>query len=208
MFNFLKFFKRAPKENNSQPLAIAPQQEDYQPLVNILRQVLIQEEFEEKLRNEQEEADRLAWEKHYFEENREDIAASFVLSALNNKKRGEVETTVSLLNDEGEQETYTVKAYVTDSETLKILDEYILDSHGNPEGYTFEIIIDPDFSKIKVPNCYCEYVSDTFSVEGNCIDSNCDTWGTSYRQKAESLYFFYVEDLQKQAVVKVRYWVL
>ena len=101
-------------------------------------------------------------------------------------------------------ESYDLKAYVTDSESIDIMKEYAEDAkkYGNPEGFTFKFTIDPDFSKIKAPCCYLEHISDSFTIKGNCIDSNCDTYGTIYGVKAEFLYLLFVEDLNKLAIAR------
>ena len=208
MLKFLKSLKKTSKEKIPQSSETPSPQENRRDLVNVLRQTLSQKEIEERMTNELREAERLAWEREYTEKYGADIATSFILSVLNDNRRGEKETVVQLLNNREELESYTVKEYITDSETLEILREYIDDSFGNSEGYRFTIYIDPDFSKIHAPCCYCENVSDTFTIKGNRMDSNCDTWGTAYRQKAESIYFFYLEDVNKKAAVKVRYWVM
>ncbi len=70
-------------------------------------------------------------------------------------------------------------------------------------------IEDPSIAQLSTPYCDTGYeISDWFTVKDNCIDSNCDTYGTIYNTKAESLYLMYAEDTQKLVAVKVRYWCL
>lgn len=148
------------------------------------------------------------YQRQYFKKNRGDVAVGTLLRALWDNSQGEIDQTIELINENNELESYDLKAYVTDSESIDIMKEYAEDAkkYGNPEGFTFKFTIDPDFSKIKAPCCYLEHISDSFTIKGNCIDSNCDTYGTIYGVKAEFLYLLFVEDLNKLAIAQVRYW--
>jgi len=182
----------------------------YQPLYNVLAKILIPAKLEEKKRAEIEAAAHEEYNRQYFNENRGDIAVSRLLHALRDNSQGEIDQTVTLINWQNKLKPYNLKAYITDSESIEIMQEYAENAkkYGNAEGYTFKFAIDPDFSQIEAPCCKCEFVSDTFTIDGNFIDSNCDVWGTSYGVKAESLYLLFVKDLNKLAIVQVRYWVV
>lgn len=182
---------------------------DYQVLCNVLHDILeIKEKQNEYSLNQLRDCIIQKQE----EDHKGDMATLTILRFLRNKSMGEINQDITLNREKLEPNTYHLKAYVTDLETLEIIKEYAndVDEYGDSEGYDFKITIDPDFTKIYVPNCDCgEYeIGDTFTVEGNCIDSNCDTWGTSCGAKAQSLYLFYVKDIDKLAIVQVSYWVV
>lgn len=139
-----------------------------------------------------------------------DIANSIVLDELRNSSRGFKEIIWPMMNEYNEIQKYKFKAYNMDSETWKLLELYSEDAIGNEDCCSYKFILDPNLSKIKVPNCDCgDYeICDNFSIRGNCLDSNCDTYATQLGISAESLYAFFIEDLNKYAIVKKSYLVM
>lgn len=146
-------------------------------------------------------------QQEYREEHLQDIANDIVWNILRNEKEGVTPIEWTLKGYLGEPITVKFEAYHMDMETWELLMMYIDDSYGNEEGYTYTCSIDPIISDIKYPNCDCEMVSSTETIQGNHIDSNCDTWGTSYGAKAQGLFAFYITDIKKFAIVKESYWV-
>jgi len=159
-----------------------------------------------KLDNEWAEQNAI-WEKQYNAENWPDVAQSLVWRILKNKSEGVTPIDWTMKHYWGESKNEKFEAYHMDSETWEILKLYIENSKGNQEGYRYECVLDPEISEINYPYCDCEYVSSTDTVEGNHIDSNCDTWGTSYGSRAKGLYALFISDLKKFAVVYESYWV-
>lgn len=149
-------------------------------------------------------------EKLYNEEHAADIANSLILNELRNSNSGFKEIIWPMLNCFNEIQNYKFKAYNMDHETWNLLKLYTEDAIGNEDCCSYEFIVDPNLSKIKVPYCDCgDYeISDTFSISGNCIDSNCDTYATQLGISAESLYAFFIEDIGKYALVNKSYSVL
>lgn len=128
------------------------------------------------------------------------------------KPADETIVTIKLIGREGEPEEYTLKAYTTDLKSIKAMKKYANDVkvYGCDEGYQFNFIINPDFTTIKTPYCDCgdNKISDNFTLKGNRLDSNCDTWGSFCGAKAQSLYLFYIKETKELMAVQVRYWVV
>lgn len=146
------------------------------------------------------------YEQEYKQENWPDIAHNIVWDILRNKEDGVTPIEWTLKGHFGDPKV-KFDAYHMDMETWELLKMYIHDSKGNDGDYVYTCIIDPVISEIDYPYCDCEMVSSTDTIQGNNIDSNCDTWGTSYGYKAQGLFAFYITDLQKFAIVKESYWV-
>lgn len=125
---------------------------------------------------------------------------------LHNSENGVTSIEWTMKDFMGEAITQKFEAYHIDAETWELLQLYIEDSKGNDEGYTYKCVLEPEISEIESPYCDCEYVSSTDTVQGNYINSNCDTWGTEYGSKAKGLYAFYISDFKKFAIVYESYW--
>lgn len=160
-------------------------------------------QISEKFKQEYYEYDRF-----YFLDNEEECSLDIVLHALSDKSQGEKDIEIKLLNKietkyEKKEiyENFKLKAYYMDSEQLEIIKLYSEKAHY--EGFTFKFV--EDLTTLHKPECYLDFISDTFTVEGNCIDSNCDTYATSYRVNAERLYMLYISDLDKLIGVECTY---
>ncbi|WP_315069268.1 hypothetical protein [uncultured Clostridium sp.] len=146
------------------------------------------------------------YQEEYDEDDCPDRALSIVWSILNNKNEGIIPIEWTMKGIFGHQ-TEKFEAYKTDSETWELLQLYIEDSKGNSEGHEYVCALDPEISEIIYPYCDCPgEISSSETVRGNYINSNCDTYGTSYGVKAQGLYAFYITDLEKFAIVYEEYW--
>jgi hypothetical protein len=108
-----------------------------------------------------------------------------------------------------EQVLRLIKGYIS---ILKFYDmavsEFKFNNDYDDYGQEYEFIEGENLNNIAKPECDCgEYeISDTFTVRGHKINSNCDTWGTDCGAKAESLYVFYLPEKGKYIFVKEWYW--
>lgn len=92
---------------------------------------------------------------------------------------------------------------------LKVMANTVEFDETNDEGIKFICysFFDADeLNSVPLPSCNTPFwLSSTTTVCGNCIDDNADCNGSQAGAKAETNYYFYVEDLSKYAVIKMRY---
>jgi hypothetical protein len=106
-----------------------------------------------------------------------------------------------------EQVLRLIKGYLAISKFYDMaISEFKFNNDYDDYGQEYEFIEDSDLNNIVRPECDCgSYeISDTFTVRGHKINSNCDTWGTDCGVPAESLYVFYL--LEKGKYVFVKEW--
>jgi hypothetical protein len=87
------------------------------------------------------------------------------------------------------------------------ISEFKFNNDYDDYGQEYEFIEDGNLNNIAKPECDCgEYeISDTFTVRGHKINSNCDTWGTDCGVPAESLYVFYLPEKDRYIFIKEWY---
>lgn len=144
-------------------------------------------------------------ERQWMKENKAEYVLDIVLSYIKSDKRGKHEIVWNLIDPYYEyEETRTevsLECHYSDTEEMEILQEYIQECKGNLEGYSFRVEVDPDLDRMKIPFCNVAEVSDTRKIRGNCISSDCDTYGSAYGVKAQAMYVMYLTDIKKYAVV-------
>lgn len=66
-----------------------------------------------------------------------------------------------------------------------------------------------DFINLRLPVCNCsDYIGSTTTIYKNYIDENADVNASLLGTKAERVYFFFIEELNKYAVVYGKYFCL
>jgi len=75
------------------------------------------------------------------------------------------------------------------------------------EGSSYELVKYSNPSDIVLYHCHAsDYISPSETIDGNCFNSNCDTYGSLYHSKAQRAYIFWLEDSREYVVIYHSYW--
>lgn len=147
------------------------------------------------------------------DENDIEMSVNTLLQQLDECPNGRINVSWNLYDPGLDEKTdVEFEAYQIDSITWTRFKALASNIRGNSEGWEFDFNTFDTVAELEenvcMPDGSCEEVSSTTTVTGNCIDDNCDTWGTSYNKKAERLYAFYITDTARYGVVEAKYWCL
>lgn len=75
------------------------------------------------------------------------------------------------------------------------------------DGSSYKLVKYSNPSDIVLYHCNAsDYISPSETIDGNCFDSNCDTYGSLYHSKAQRAYIFWLEDSREYVVIYHSFW--
>ncbi|RJG21318.1 hypothetical protein [Paenibacillus thiaminolyticus] len=141
--------------------------------------------------------------------------APYTLSnMLKENSGGQHSITVTLspyedIHHEVQIEAYHISAHEWFLIGKAIKEEIVKEEDENYEDtiYTTRLFKEPKDIEFNycIPN---DYISSTTTIHGNCLNDDCDTYGTIYNTRAQSAFVFYIVDQKEYAVVYLSYWCL